>query len=80
MASAKRIAAATERPEELVELDEALERLSALDPRRAQVVELHYFGGMSQDEVAAALGVHRNTIIRDLRLAEAWLNRHLSAV
>jgi RNA polymerase sigma factor (TIGR02999 family) len=65
---------------DLVALDEALTALEAVDERKARAVELHYFGGMSQDEVAAALGVHRNTVVRDLRLAEAWLNRHLCAV
>lgn len=69
---------AGERPDELVALDEALEALAAVDERKARVVELHYFGGMAQKEIAAALGVHENTVARDLRLAEAWLNRHMT--
>jgi RNA polymerase sigma factor (TIGR02999 family) len=66
-----------ERPEELVALDEALEALEAVDARKARAVELHYFGGLSQKEIAEILSVHVNTVARDLRLAEAWLHRHL---
>jgi RNA polymerase sigma factor (TIGR02999 family) len=66
-----------ERPEELCALDEALGALAAIDERKARVVELHYFGGMTHKEIAAALEVHENTVARDLRLAEAWLLRHL---
>jgi RNA polymerase sigma factor (sigma-70 family) len=66
-----------ERPEELVALDEALEALGAMDARKAQALELHYFAGLSQKEIAEILSVHVNTVARDLRLAEAWLNRHL---
>ena len=66
-----------DRPEELVALDDALEALAAVDARKALVVELHYFGGMSQREIAAVLLVHENTVARDLRLAQAWLYRHM---
>jgi DNA-directed RNA polymerase specialized sigma24 family protein len=48
-----------------------------VDERKARAVELHYFGGMSQKEVAAALSVHENTVARDLRLAQAWLHRYM---
>jgi len=68
---------AGDRPEELVALDDALEALAAMDERKARAVELHYFGGMSQKEVAEALSVHENTVARDLRLAQAWLHRHM---
>jgi RNA polymerase sigma factor (TIGR02999 family) len=68
---------AGDRPEELVALDEALEALSAVDERKARAVELHYFGGMSHKEIAAVLSVHENTVARDLRLAQAWLYRHM---
>jgi RNA polymerase sigma-70 factor, ECF subfamily len=71
---------ASQRPEELVALDEALEALKRQDERKARAVELHYFGGLTQEEIAAVLGVHVNTVSRDLRLAEAWINRHLSHV
>jgi RNA polymerase sigma factor (TIGR02999 family) len=71
---------AADRPEELVALDEALVALAAMDERKARAVELHYFGGMSQKEVAAALSVHENTVARDLRLARAWLHRRMLGV
>jgi RNA polymerase sigma factor (TIGR02999 family) len=67
-----------ERPEALIALDEALVALGQVDGRKARVVELSYFGGMAQDEIAAVVGVHVNTVARDLRLAEAWLHRHLT--
>jgi len=69
---------AGDRPSELVALDEALVALAALDDRKARAVELHYFGGLSQAEIAEVLDVHVNTVARDLRLAEAWLNRHIT--
>lgn len=69
-----------DRPEELVALDDALEALAAVDERKARVVELHYFGGMNQKEVADVLHVHENTVARDLRLARAWLHRHIRGV
>src|SRR5262249_41975877 len=62
---------AGDRPEELLALDEAIDALAKLDERKARVIELHYFGGLTQDEVAEALSVHVNTIARDLRLAQA---------
>lgn len=64
-------------PDDVIELDEALERLSALEERKGQVVELHYFGGLSYDEVAAALGISPATVHRDLRMARAWLYKEL---
>jgi RNA polymerase sigma factor (TIGR02999 family) len=67
-----------DRPEELVALDDALKALATVDERKARAVELHYFGGMDQKEIAAALSVHVNTVARDLRLAEAWLNRYMT--
>lgn len=69
--------AASQRPPDLVALDDALAELTKLDPRKAQAIELRFFGGMSYKEIAAALDVHENTIIREMRLAEAWLARHL---
>jgi RNA polymerase sigma factor (TIGR02999 family) len=67
-----------ERPEELLALDEALTALAKFDERKARVVELLYFGGLTQDEVARVLEVHINTVGRDLKLAEAWIHRHVS--
>ncbi len=63
---------------ELLELDDALHRLAALHPRRAQVIELRYFGGLGAEEAAEALGVSSETIRRESRLAEAWLGELLN--
>ncbi|HKI94370.1 MAG TPA: sigma-70 family RNA polymerase sigma factor [Gemmatimonadales bacterium] len=63
---------------ELVALDDALERLEALDERKARAVDLHYFGGFTYDETADLLGVSAVTVHRELRLAKAWLYRELS--
>jgi RNA polymerase sigma factor (TIGR02999 family) len=68
---------AGDRPEELVALHDALAAFAQVDERKARVVEMHYFGGMNQQEVATALGVNVKTIERDLRFAQAWLNREL---
>jgi len=65
------------RSEDLLALDEALQRLSAIDDRQARVVECRYFGGMSIEETAAALGTSPATVKRDWVLARAWLNRDL---
>ena len=62
-----------ERAAELVALDDALTDLAALDPRRAQVVELRYFGGLGVDETAQVLQVSPETVMRDWKRARAWL-------
>jgi RNA polymerase sigma factor (TIGR02999 family) len=64
-------------PANLVALDEALTRMASFDPRKSEIVELHFFGGLSNDEVAEALNISRATVQRDLRLAKAWLSREL---
>ena len=69
--------AGADRPEELVALDDALNALAAFDERKARAVELHYFGGMKHDEIAAVLEVHINTVGRDLKIAEAWIRKYL---
>jgi RNA polymerase sigma factor (TIGR02999 family) len=61
----------------LLELDEALQRLIALDERKGRAVELHYFGGLSYDEVAAVLEISPATVHRDLRMARAWLHTEM---
>jgi len=66
-----------ERSADLIALDDALQDLERADPRKAQVVELTYFGGMTQAEIAAWLGVHENTVARDRRLGEAWLRKQI---
>ena len=58
---------------DIIALDDALESLVKFEPRLAQVVELHYFGGMTYDEIAAAMGASAATVHRDIRLARAWL-------
>jgi RNA polymerase sigma factor (TIGR02999 family) len=70
---------AIDRPAELVALDRALEELATFDERKARIIELHYFGGLTQDEIAAVCGIHVNTVARDLRLAAAWLRGQLRA-
>lgn len=59
-------------------LDEALKVLAGFDERKCQVVELHYFGGLTYDETAEALGLSAATVDRELRLAKAWLYHELS--
>ena len=63
----------TDRPPELVALGDALEDLVRLDERKARVTSLHYFGGLTHDEIAMACGIHANTVSRELHLSEAWL-------
>lgn len=65
------------KPVQLVALDDALNSLAAQDARKAQVVELRYFGGLNVEEAAQVLRVSPNTIIRDWSLAKAWLKREL---
>jgi RNA polymerase sigma factor (TIGR02999 family) len=62
---------------DVLALEEALQRLTRLDQRHARVVELRYFGGMSVEETAAALGLSPATVKRDWTLARAWLYREL---
>ncbi len=66
------------RAPDVLEVDEALERLAQVDERKAKVIELRYFGGMDREEVAAALGLTVPTVKRDLHLGEAWLRRFLA--
>jgi RNA polymerase sigma factor (TIGR02999 family) len=63
---------------EIVALDDALTTLSDVDPRKAKIVELRYFGGFSVEETAQALNVSVATVGREQRLAEAWLHRELA--
>lgn len=72
------LAVSIERSEELIELNAALERLSGIDERKARIVEMKYFGGLSVEESAEVLGVSSNTVIRDWKLAKAWLRREIS--
>jgi RNA polymerase sigma-70 factor, ECF subfamily len=67
-----------ERAEELLALDEALEKLAEFDRRRCEIVEMRYFGGMTVEEIADVLKVHPNTVMRDWRAAKAWLYAELT--
>jgi RNA polymerase sigma factor (TIGR02999 family) len=64
---------------DVLALDDALARLATLDPRKARLVELRYFAGMSIPEAAAALGVSQSTVIREWAVARMWLRRELEA-
>src|SRR6266481_4887570 len=66
-----------EQSQEIVELHEALERLAALDSRKAQVVELKFFGGLNYDEMAEVLKIARVTVRRDWEFAKVWLYTEL---
>ena len=59
-------------------LDEALNRLTQMDPRRGQVVELRYFGGLNNEEIAGVLKISENTVTRDWNMARAWLYQELT--
>ncbi|MDQ2670242.1 MAG: sigma-70 family RNA polymerase sigma factor [Gemmatimonadota bacterium] len=69
-----------DRADTLVALDDALTRLAAMSPRLAQVVECRYFGGMTEEETAAALGVTDRTVRRDWVKAKGWLYAEITAV
>src|ERR1700752_3351270 len=67
-----------ERDDDLVALDEALQALARFDRRKAEVVQLRFFGGLSVDETAEVLGISPITVMRDWNTAKAWLYRELS--
>ena len=62
----------------IVELDDALNSLAEHDPRKARVVELLFFGGLTYDEAAAVLGISRAGVHREMKMAKAWLHRELT--
>ena len=64
---------------EVLLLDRALDELAQVDPRQAHVVELRYFGGLSEQEVGAALSLSRATVTREWQTARAWLYRRITA-
>jgi RNA polymerase sigma factor (TIGR02999 family) len=66
-------------PPDLAALDDSLNALAAIDPRKSQVVELRFFGGLDVEETAEVLKVSRETVKRDWRLAKAWLLREMTA-
>ena len=63
---------------ELLAVDEALKQLALVDTRKSEVVELRFFGGLTVEETAASLHVSPETVMRDWKLAKAWLLRELS--
>jgi RNA polymerase sigma factor (TIGR02999 family) len=72
------LVAANEWSASLVALDDALDALAKHDERKSRVIELRFFGGLDVDETAEALGVSPRTVMRDWRLARAWLSRELA--
>lgn len=67
-----------ERNIDLIALDQALDRLAAIDEQQVRVVELRYFSGLSLEDTAEALKVSRTTVVNDWRMARAWLHRELT--
>ena len=67
-----------ERSEQVVAVHEALDGLAKIDPRQAQIVELKFFGGLSNEEAAAVLSVSPGTVARDWTMAKAWLRREIT--
>jgi RNA polymerase sigma factor (TIGR02999 family) len=70
---------APEQSTELIKLDEALERLSKIDPRQGRIVELRFFGGLTVEETAEAMGISPKTVKRDWSVAKAWLHGDLKS-
>ncbi len=68
---------AAEKPADLIALDDALKDLAARDPRKARVLELRYFGGLSVEEIAETLSISVATVGREVRFATAWLRREM---
>ena len=68
-----------QRASDLIALDEALEKLTAFDGRKAKIVEMRFFGGMTDEEIAEVLKVSTRTVLRDWKTARLWLYRELSA-
>lgn len=68
----------SDRATELLAVDDALSRLADLDPRRARVVELRVFGGLTHEEIAQVLRISQQSVMRDWRLAKAWMLRELN--
>jgi RNA polymerase sigma factor (TIGR02999 family) len=69
----------SERGHDLVALDDALQALAAFDERKSKVVELRFFGGLRVEETAGVLGVSVDTVMRDWKLAKAWLSCELKS-
>ena len=72
------MAIAAARNDEILALEDALQNLARIDPRQARIVELRYFGGMTIEEAAAALGISARTVKREWQMAKAWLRSEVS--
>jgi RNA polymerase sigma-70 factor (ECF subfamily) len=68
---------APERSADLVALDDGLNELARLDKRQSRIVELYFFGGLTYEEIAEFMDIGRNTVIRDLRMAQVWLKTYM---
>ena len=71
------MAYAPDRSESLLALDDALQELAAVSPEKCRMIEMHFFGGMTQDEIATVMSMHVNSVSRHLRVAQAWLQSRL---
>ena len=71
--------AGSEHDADVIRLDDALDALTRLDPRKGRVIELRFFGGLSAAETASVLDVSTKTVIRDWTFAKAWLQREMAA-
>ena len=72
------VACAPDRSESLLALDDAMNELAVAAPDKCRMIEMHFFGGMTQEEIATVLSVHVNTVARHLRVAEAWLQSRMT--
>ena len=73
------LAIAEDRLDEVIAVDAALTRLASLDPRQSRIVEMRFFGGLSEEEIAEILGIASRTVKRDWKVAKAWLHGELSS-
>ena len=71
------LAISRNRTVDMLDLDQALNELGRIDPRKARIVELRFFGGLTVDETALALEISAPTVRREIRMAETWLYRRL---
>ena len=72
------VAASTRSPAEIIAVDNAVNKLSALDARKGRVVELRFFGGLGVEETAEVLKISPETVMRDWKMAKVWLLREIS--
>ena len=72
------LAIASKSQDLLLDFDDALNKLAAIDPRKSEVLEQHVFGGLTYDEIAEVFGISAATVDRDLRFAKAWINKEIA--